>query len=84
MDVDAKLTGIHAIAGIITGYISFIIVNQSYAVILGIVILIIVGNLSERFLGKEEVGGTKGWFWSGIVPFFFVWVLVWTMLFNFF
>ncbi|HSO26310.1 MAG TPA: hypothetical protein VLR54_06815 [Methanobacteriaceae archaeon] len=91
MDVDAKIAGIHAVAAVGAAYISFIVSNGSIAVLgqnqalgtlAGLVILIIVGNLTERLLGKEEVGGFKGWLWSGIVPFIFVWFMAWAMLIN--
>lgn len=91
MDVDAKIAGVHAIAAVGAAYISFIVSNGSIAVLgnnqalgtfAGLIILIIVGNLTERWLGKEEVGGFKGWLWSGIVPFVFIWFVVWAMLIN--
>lgn len=82
MDIDAKLTTLHTIAGIIAGYASFKLTNEALAVVVAIIILIVVGNISERLFGKEEVGGTKGWFWGGIVPFFFVWIMVWIILYN--
>lgn len=91
MDVDVKLVSIHTVAAVIAAYISFIVSNGSIAVLgnnqplgafAGIVILIIVGQLSERLLGKEEVGGFKGWLWSGVVPFIFIWFVAWTMLIN--
>jgi hypothetical protein len=91
MDVDAKIAGVHAIAAVGAAYISFIVSNGSIAVLgnnqalgtlAGLIILIIVGNLTERWLGKEEVGGFKGWLWSGIVPFVFIWFMAWAMLIN--
>lgn len=91
MDVDAKMTGIHVLGAIIAAFISFSISdglitaigeNQALAALAGLVILIIVGNLAEKILGKEEVGGFKGWLWSGIVPFMFIWFVVWSMLIN--
>lgn len=91
MDVDAKIAGVHAIAAVGAAYISFIVSNGSIAVLgnnqalgtlAGLIILIIVGNLTERWLGKDEVGGFKGWLWSGIVPFVFVWFMAWAMLIN--
>ena len=91
MDVDAKMAGIHAVAAVGAAYVSFIVSNGSIAglgqnqalgALAGLVILIIVGNLTERLLGKEEVGGFKGWLWSGIVPFIFIWFMAWAMLIN--
>jgi hypothetical protein len=82
MDTDGKMASIHTVGGIIAGYVSFLLSsgvlfkNEALAVIVALIILYVVGQVSERILGKEEVGGFSGWFWSGIVPFFFVWIIV--------
>jgi hypothetical protein len=90
MDVDGKIAAIHGVTGIIAGYISFLLSsgalglgkNEALAVLGGLIILYISGQISERLFGKEEVGGLKGWFWSGIVPFFFIWMVVWIISLN--
>ncbi|NYB26358.1 MAG: DUF5379 family protein [Methanobacteriaceae archaeon] len=91
MEIEFKLTSLHAVTAIIAGYLAFIISsgaiagigkNEVLAVILGLVILYVTGNISERLFGKEEVGGFKGWFWSGIVPFMFIWIVSWTLFLN--
>ncbi|MEN6574668.1 hypothetical protein [Methanobacterium aggregans] len=92
MEVDAKVTAVHMVAAVIAGYASYVLSsglisaigkNEVLAVLLGLIILYIAGNVSERLFGKEEVGGFKGWLWSGIVPFFFMWLVVWIFIFNF-
>ncbi|MDI6841481.1 DUF5379 family protein [Methanothermobacter wolfeii] len=89
MDADAKMTAIHVPAGIIAAVASFYVSNgsiptlgenQAMGTFLGLVILLITGNIAERIIGKEEAGGFKGWLWSGIVPFLFIWFVVWAML----
>lgn len=91
MEIEVKLTSLHSITAIIAGFLSFIIStgvigtlgkNEVLAVLLGLVILYLSGNLSERIFGKEEVGGFKGWLWSGIVPFMFIWIVSWTLFLN--
>lgn len=91
MEIEVKLTSLHSITAIIAGYLSFIIStgvigalgkNEVLAVLLGLVILYLSGNLSERIFGKEDVGGFKGWLWSGIVPFMFIWIVTWTLFLN--
>lgn len=92
MEIDAKLTAIHAVLAIIAAYLSFLLSsgaiaalgkNMVLAVLVGLIILYLGGQISERIFGKEAVGGIKGWLWSGIIPFFFVWVVVWVILFNY-
>jgi hypothetical protein len=91
MEIEVKLTSLHAITAIISGYLSFIIAsgaigaigkNEVLAVLVGLIILYLTGNLAERIFGKENVGGFKGWLWSGIVPFVFIWVVTWTLFLN--
>lgn len=91
MEIEVKLTSLHAITAIISGYLSFIIAsgaigaigkNEVLAVLVGLIILYLTGNMAERIFGKENVGGFKGWLWSGIVPFVFIWVVTWTLFLN--
>jgi len=91
MDIEIKLTIVHSALALVAGFLSFLLStgaisglgkNEFLAVLAGLLILYLGGQLSERMFGKEAVGGTKGWLWSGIVPFFFVWVMVWVILFN--
>ena len=90
MDVDAKVTIIHVIGGIIAAYLSYALTtglinginNEAIAILIALIILYLSGQVSERIFGKEAVGGFKGWLWSGIVPFLFIWIVVWVLLFN--
>lgn len=91
MDTDAKMTLIHAVGAIIAGYLSFITSNGSISVIgenqaigsfVGIVLLIIVGKISERVVDEKEVNGFSGWLMNGIVPFALIWFVTWTVFIN--
>jgi len=91
MDVDGKMAAIHGAAGIVAGYISFLFStgaipglgsNEVLAVLVALIILYLMGQVTEKVFGKEEAGGMSGWLWSGIVPFFFVWIMVWVIFFN--
>ena len=91
MDVDGKIAAIHGVAAVAAGYISFLLSsgalqglgkNEVLAVLAGLIILYLMGQVSERLFGKEEVGGAKGWLFSGIVPFFFLWMVVWIIFIN--
>lgn len=90
MDVDAKVTIIHIIGGLIAAIFSFALTtgmisginNEVIAILIALIILYLSGQVSERIFSKEAVGGFKGWLWSGIVPFLFIWVVVWVLLIN--
>jgi hypothetical protein len=88
MDTDGKVASVHTIGGILAGYLSFILSsgvifkNDALAVIVALIVLYIAGQVSEKLFGKEEVGGFSGWLWSGIVPFFFIWLIVWIIFAN--
>lgn len=90
IDNSVKITSIHVVAAIITGYITSLVTlgmipglgkNEILAALIGIVILYAMGLLCDRLFGKQE-GFTK-WLWDGIVPFAFAWFLVWTLLINY-
>jgi hypothetical protein len=91
MEIEVKLTSIHAVIALVAGYLSFLLStgaiagvgkNEVLAVLVGLIILYAAGQISERIFGKEAVGGMKGWLWNGIVPFLFVWIMMWVILYN--
>lgn len=91
MDIEGKVAAIHGVAAVAAGYVSFLLAsggiaglgkNEVLAVLGGLIILYLIGQISERLFGKEEVGGVRGWFFNGIVPFFFLWIIVWVIFTN--
>lgn len=91
MEVEAKVVTVHIIAALVAAFLSFLLstgaisdvgTNEALATLVGLVILYLSGQLSEKLFGKEAVGGFKGWLWSGIVPFLLFWYMLWTMFMN--
>ncbi len=91
MEVEAKVITVHIIAALVASYLSFLLstgaipglgTNEAMAILVGLVILYIAGQASEKLFGKEEVGGFKGWLWSGIVPFILLWYTFWALFIN--
>jgi hypothetical protein len=91
MEVEAKVMTVHLIAALVASYLSFLLssgaipgvgANAALATLVGLVILYIAGQASEKLFGKEEVGGLKGWLWSGIVPFVLLWYTFWALFIN--
>ena len=73
---------IHTVGAIVAGMISIQIAaayRSLYAIGFGILLLIIIGFISERLAGKK---GFKFWFANGIWIYIFFWVVTWVYLFN--
>lgn len=71
--------GVHTIAGIAAGYVSYMLANNLYAVGAMLVILFIVGYATEFVLKKK---GIKWWVTNGAVLYILVWLVSWVFLFN--
>ena len=85
MDATIKVTSIHIIAGLVAALISaaltagwFGFKNDVFAFFVAAIILYFVGQLSQRVAG-EEISGFSQWLWDGIAPFFFTWVISFTL-----
>ena len=86
MDTTIKVTGIHVVFGIIAALFSagltagwFGFKNDVFAFFVAAIILYFVGQLSQRLAG-DEISGFSQWLWDGIAPFFFTWVIAYTLL----
>ncbi len=85
MDTTIKVTSIHIIFALIAALIStaltvgwFGFKNDIFAGFVALIILYFVGKLSQNIAG-EEVSGFSQWLWDGIAPFFFTWVISYTL-----
>jgi F0F1-type ATP synthase assembly protein I len=74
---------VHTIAGIIAGYVSYLLNNmfnnKLYVFGVMILILLITGYLTEFALKKK---GIKWWLSNGAILYIFVWLISWIFLFN--
>lgn len=71
--------GIHTVAGIAAGYVSYILANNLYALGAMILILLVTGYATEFALKKK---GIKWWLSNGAVLYILVWLVSWIFLFN--
>ena len=85
MDTTIKVTGIHIIFALIAGLISaalslgwFGFKNDVFAFFVAAIILYFVGQFAQKMAG-EEISGFSQWLWDGISPFFFTWVISYTL-----
>jgi len=80
MKVDKKCTIIFLIAGIIIGYLSFLVGNNYLAALLAIIVLIVIEEILRRGFKIEE---KFGWFMSnGGWIYIFIWFIVWIIFYN--
>jgi len=85
MDTTIKVTTIHLIAGLIAALISaaltagwFGFKNDVFAFFVAVIILYFVGQFSQKVAG-DEISGLSQWLWDGIAPFFFTWIIAYTL-----
>ena len=85
MDTTIKVTGIHIIFALIAALIStaltlgwFGFKNDIFAFFVALIILYFVGQACQRMAG-DEISGFSQWLWDGIAPFYFVWVIAYTL-----
>ena len=71
--------GMHTVAGIISGYVSYVLANNLYALAVMIVILLVTGYATEFALKKK---GIKWWLSNGALLYILVWLVSWIFLFN--
>lgn len=73
---------IHAVVAILTGWVCVQVAAMSrtlFAGILGLVILIIIGYVTEQVIGKK---GIKWWLSNGVIIYILVWLVSWVYFFN--
>ena len=85
MDKTIQVTSIHIIFGLIAALISaglsagwFGFKNDVFAFFIAAIILYFVGQFSQKIAG-DEISGFSQWLWDGIAPFFFTWVIAYTL-----
>ena len=85
MDTTVKVTSIHIVFALITALISaalslgwFGFKNHLFAGLFALIVLYFVGQFSQKIAG-DEISGFSQWLWDGISPFFFTWVIAYTL-----
>ncbi len=85
MDTTIKVTSIHIVFALISALIStaltlgwFGFKNEVFAGFVALIILYFVGQLCQKIAG-DEISGFSQWLWDGISPFFFTWVISYTL-----
>ena len=85
MDTTIKVTTIHIVAALFAallstassaGWLGF--KNDIFAFFIAAIILYFIGQLCQKMAG-DEISGFSQWLWDGIAPFFFTWVIAYTL-----
>jgi len=89
MDEVSIMSYEHIIGGIVAGIISYAfstgvlpITNEMLGVLISILIVYLLGKLAESKYGREKIS-LGSWITNGILPFYFMWLVVWIMLLNY-
>lgn len=85
MDTTIKVTSMHIVAGLVAALLSaaltagwFGFKNDVFAFFVAVIILYFVGQMAQKIAG-DEISGFTQWLWDGISPFFFTWVISYTL-----
>lgn len=85
MDTTIKVTSIHIIFALIAALISTALTvgwvgfkNDLFAGFIALIILYFVGQFCQKKF-EGEISGFSQWLWDGIAPFFFTWVISYTL-----
>lgn len=85
MDTTIKVTSIHIVFALIAAFISTVLSkgwigfkNDIAAAFVALIILYFIGQLCQKMAG-DEISGFSQWLWDGISPFFFTWVISYTL-----
>ena len=89
MDATIKVTSIHIVFALIAALLStaltvgwFGFKNDVFAFFIAVIILYFVGQLCQKIAG-DEISGFSQWLWDGIAPFFFTWVISFTLFVHY-
>ena len=85
MDATIKVTSIHIVAGLVAALLStgltlvcFGFKNDVFAFFIAVIVLYFIGQFSQKIAG-DEISGFSQWLWDGIAPFYFTWVIAFTL-----
>ena len=71
---------VHAVFGLIAGYLSLYFSRFLYALGASLILLIIIGFITQKTFGKGK--DRKWWLGNGVAIYILVWLMAWVLLFN--
>ncbi len=79
MKKDLSAMGLHLVAGIIVGYVCFLLNAPLYSAALAIVIGYALKKASPKLFPGTDAGW---WFANGGIIYIFAWLITWIIFFN--
>lgn len=79
-DLELISTILHAIAGCLVGYASFLINQPKIGFLLAIAVLAVVWFSIKKIWNIKK--NFKWWLGNGIVVYLFLWLIVWTIFYT--
>jgi hypothetical protein len=79
MKKDLSAMGMHLLAGIIIGYISFLLGSPLYSLVLAVIIGYALKLASVKLFNEKDGGW---WFANGGIIYIFAWLISWIIFFN--
>ncbi|MEM5804266.1 MAG: hypothetical protein QXU82_00215 [Candidatus Aenigmatarchaeota archaeon] len=79
MDMDKKVMALHLFAGLIMGYLSYVISNNMYSLVLMLAVAYVL-KLSTNVLAREKK--FSWWFGNGGSVYLFFWFISWIIFLN--
>lgn len=78
--MELRTTAVYTIAAIVMGYVSLAINHTAYATLAALAVLVIITLVMRAVFRIKE--GAKWWLGNGVIVYFFLWLIVWTILYN--
>ncbi|MBI5347044.1 MAG: DUF5379 family protein [Candidatus Aenigmarchaeota archaeon] len=83
---------VHTVFGFLAGYLSLYFSRFWYALGASLVLLIILGFITQKTFGKKRAGTSeasvqqrfdrKWWLGNGVAIYLLIWLMAWILLFN--
>ncbi len=79
-DTELKTTLLFALIGAVAGYISFAVNSTAAAPVVAVAVFLALYYAAKKALKIQE---DKKWWATMAVVYFFMWLLAWTVLYNY-
>jgi predicted PurR-regulated permease PerM len=80
MDMDKKVMLVHIAVGLIAGYLSYIISNTTYALVMAFAIMYALKFVTNVMSKEKKKFGW--WFGAGGAVYLFLWFISWIIFLN--